>query len=153
MIRIAHKGNTNGPNPDRENTWDYIQEAMEAGYNVETDVSVINGHFYIGHDDKQEAVDLWQLMNERLWLHCKNVDALEGLMLAVRSPDHSAMPQFFWHQNDDYTLTSRHWIWTFPGKPITNSACIAVMPEKVSGWDISRAGGVCSDYPDRYASE
>ena len=32
MILIAHRGNINGPNPERENTVSYIQEALDKGY-------------------------------------------------------------------------------------------------------------------------
>jgi hypothetical protein len=34
----------------------------------------------------------------------------------------------FWHQNDDFTLTSKNYIWTYPGQPYTASSVI-VMPE------------------------
>ena len=37
MIRIAHRGNFAGINRDRENSPDYIEEAIAAGYNVEVD--------------------------------------------------------------------------------------------------------------------
>ena len=35
MILIAHRGNTNGKLPDRENTNDYIKEAIAKGFDVE----------------------------------------------------------------------------------------------------------------------
>ena len=35
---------------------------------------------------------------------------------------------FFWHQQDDFTLTNRGYIWTYPGKCITPMS-IMVMPE------------------------
>lgn len=153
MILIAHKGNTNGPNPERENTWSYIEEALEAGYHVETDVSFLNGKFYIGHDDKKEEVSGAKLMDHRLWLHCKNVEALYQLGSAARLVGGwSRMPHYFWHQEDDYTLTSDGWIWTYPGKDIEWNS-IAVMPEKVLGWDISKAYGVCTDYPCKFAED
>ena len=33
-IYIAHRGNTDGPNPNRENDPTYIDEAINAGFNV-----------------------------------------------------------------------------------------------------------------------
>ena len=38
MIYIAHRGNIRGPNPERENSPDYIDEAIQSGYYVEVDV-------------------------------------------------------------------------------------------------------------------
>ena len=54
----------------------------------------------------------------------------------------------FWHQEDDATLTSKGYIWAYPGKqPIKNS--IAVMPEIYSD-DVSKCIGICSDYIINY---
>ena len=38
MKLIAHRGNIDGPNPERENSPEYIEEALKAGYDVEVDV-------------------------------------------------------------------------------------------------------------------
>ena len=38
MIFISHRGNLEGPNPERENNPDYISEALERVYSVEVDV-------------------------------------------------------------------------------------------------------------------
>ena len=50
MKLIAHRGNINGINPQRENTIDYIEEAIELGYDVEIDLNLHKGGFYLGHD-------------------------------------------------------------------------------------------------------
>ena len=56
---------------------------------------------------------------------------------------------YFWHQNDDYTLTSKNYIWSYPGKSYTKNAII-VMPEwNTPNWDtlkVTNCHGVCSDY-------
>ena len=55
---------------------------------------------------------------------------------------------FFWHENDTITLTSKKNIWAFPGKqPIQRS--IAVLPE-IHNDDVSNCIGVCSDYIINY---
>ena len=55
---------------------------------------------------------------------------------------------YFWHQNDDITLTSKGYIWAYPGKqPIKNS--IAVLPE-IHNDDISNCIGICSDIIEAY---
>ena len=38
MILISHRGNINGPNPEMENNPEYIQKALDLGYDVEVDV-------------------------------------------------------------------------------------------------------------------
>jgi len=38
MLKIAHKGNINGPDPSRENTLEYLIGASEAGYGIELDL-------------------------------------------------------------------------------------------------------------------
>ena len=35
---------------------------------------------------------------------------------------------YFWHQEDDYTITSKGIIWAYPGKKLTNNS-ICVLPE------------------------
>ena len=53
----------------------------------------------------------------------------------------------FWHQGDDYTLTSNGYIWTYPGKLLTTKS-ICVKPNSIE--EIKGCSGVCSDYIRRY---
>ena len=55
---------------------------------------------------------------------------------------------YFWHQKDDITITSKGYIWAYPGKQIINGS-IAVLPE-IHDEDVSKCIGVCSDYIERY---
>ncbi len=41
MFLISHRGNISGKLPERENTVDYIQEALGLGYDVEVDVWMV----------------------------------------------------------------------------------------------------------------
>ena len=50
MVIISHRGNLDGRKPGRENKPDYIQEALDAGYDVEIDVWMINNELFLGHD-------------------------------------------------------------------------------------------------------
>lgn len=146
MIIIAHRGNLDGPNPEKENHPDYIMGAVAAGFNVEIDVWNISGKYILGHDKPQYEINLEFLSNSHFWLHCKNITALHYLTESAHCWEYSSC---FYHNTDDVTLTSQGWLWTYPGKEITRMS-IAVMPEKVSGWDISEAGGVCTDFPHKY---
>ena len=49
----------------------------------------------------------------------------------------------FWHQEDDVTLTSKGFMWTYPGKPLTDKS-ICVLPEK-NNQIPKKALGICSD--------
>lgn len=140
MFLISHRGNTNGPNPTRENSKYYIMEAISIGYDVEIDVWFIKGEFYLGHDKPQYQVDYKFLTNEKLWCHAKNIDALiEMKKYAIH---------YFWHENDMVTLTSKNFIWAYPNKtPIKNS--IIVLPE-IFNTTIENCKGICSDYINKY---
>ena len=143
MILISHRGNVRGPNIEKENSPDYITKAM-AKYNVEIDVWLIDKQFLLGHDKPTYPINSSFLQNSKLWCHAKNLDALTE-MLAMDNV------HCFWHQDDDVTLTSQNYIWTYPGKHICNNMAIAVIPERVNfTWDISDAIGVCSDFIERY---
>ena len=86
MILIAHRGNTTGPNPARENTVAYIQEALDKGYHCEIDICKWDGEkFWLGHDEPTEAVDREWLKDNNLWCHAKSYNALEA-MVAVHMP-------------------------------------------------------------------
>lgn len=136
MIYISHRGNITGPNPARENSPDYINEALESGFNVEVDVWENSDGTFLGHDEPQYQVSPNFLKDKRLWCHAKNALALQCL-LSIRA-------HVFWHQTDDYTITSKGWIWAYPGK-ISNKFAIAVLPE-MHNTDVKPFGGICSDY-------
>lgn len=146
-ILISHRGNTIGPYPEKENHPAYIQDALDFGYDVEIDIWVIEGTYHLGHDEPQYGITLDWLnqRKDKLWIHCKNIEAVEWFNeLESIGSDFN----YFWHQEDDVTLTSMNFIWAYPGKqPIRKS--IAVMPE-IHNDDISECIGVCSDFIENY---
>lgn len=143
MILISHRGNTDGKKPSAENRPDYIDEAISSGFDVEIDVWLIDGVIFLGHDEPQYGITQ-QWLNERvdkLWIHCKNVEALEWFNIIGGF-------NYFWHEEDTVTLTSKSFIWAYPGKqPIKYS--IAVMPE-IYNDDVTPCVGICSDYIMEY---
>ena len=64
---IAHRGNVNGKNESRENSPDYIMEAISLGFYAEIDVWVINDKIYLGHDGPQYEIQKDFLENPRFW--------------------------------------------------------------------------------------
>jgi len=144
MILIAHRGNINGRFESYENEPNYIDKALEKGYDVEVDIWMIEGNFYLGHDKPQYGITLEWLDKRKneLWIHCKNIEAMEWFNSLLGTYN------YFWHQEDTLTLTSKGYIWVYPGKqPIKTS--IAVMPE-IYNDDISQCLGICSDYIQNY---
>lgn len=149
MRLIAHRGNINGPNPLEENKPEYIEAAIAQGFDVEIDVryDTFDNQIYLGHDKKQYVIDWFWFAKYRdyLWIHCKNIQALYEFSYETSGFN------YFWHQNDDFTLTSTNKIWTYPGKPYTSMSVI-VMPECEKNIDefvdlrAYNCYGICSDY-------
>ena len=108
MKLISHRGNLEGKINDLENKPDYILDALNKGFEVEVDIWYHKKKLYLGHDEPLYKTDLLFLGDNRLWCHAKNREALEHLLqYEVRT---------FWHQEDDYTITSDKIIWQFPTK-------------------------------------
>ena len=142
MKLIAHKGNVNGPNPSTENTPQQIEWCIENGYDVEIDVryNVEKDKFYLGHDESKYEINWWWLAGklEHLWIHCKDLTTLHEFT------SNTSGYNYFWHQVDEYTLTSQGQIWASSGKPYKEDTVIVVEnPEDVKEYDCY---GICSDY-------
>lgn len=145
MIYISHRGNLVGPDPSKENNPEYVMNAYRKGYDVEIDVWKIGRDFFLGHDGPQYEVDWKFLTNPGLWCHAKNLEALAAML--------NCGAHCFWHQQDDAVLTSKGFMWTYPGKDLTRMS-VCVMPE----WqdfkqDFGVSYGVCSDYIERIKNE
>ena len=144
MILISHRGNLEGKQPKLENHPNYIDKALKEGYDVEIDVWVIENDFYLGHDEPQyKTTQEW--LNRRcnkLWIHCKNIEAVEWFNSLCDTYN------YFWHQEDTLTLTSKGYMWVYPGKQPINQS-IAVMPELFND-DTDSCLGICSDYISKY---
>ena len=147
MRLISHRGNISGRIEEAENRPDYIEDALRLGYDVEIDLRVKDGKLYLGHNEPQYPLDIDWLEKHytRLWLHCKDITFLEKLSELNSCRGYL---NYFWHETDTVTITSKGYLWAYPGKqPIKNS--IAVMPE-LNNDDISQCYGICSDYISKY---
>ena len=147
MLLIAHRGNIQGPDPKKENSPDYIDAAIEHGVNVEVDIRYINGKFWLGHDEPQYEVSLEWLSKRvyKMWIHAKNLAALNWFLKDLNSWN------VFWHQEDDYTITSLGYIWAYPGSELSDKS-VCVMPESV-GEDYDPGTnilGICTDFVEKY---
>jgi hypothetical protein len=138
MRYISHRGNLTGKNEKSENSPHRIEYALSQGYDCEIDVYYNDGWF-LGHDEEEYEIDFNFLKQQGLWIHAKNLNALVRL--------YESGTNYFWHQEDDFTLTSWGYIWAYPGKPLTSKS-ILVKPEthmEISEIDSITVYGICSD--------
>ena len=142
MKLISHRGNLFGPNPELENQPQYIKNVIQSGYDCEIDVRYIHGKYYLGHDFPQYIIDISFIIEnkDKLWIHCKNFEAFDQLIQIKEL-------NIFWHQNDEYTLTSHQYIWAYP-KMTVSKRCIILMPEWNDFIFDEKGYGICSDYID-----
>lgn len=140
MKLISHRGLLTGPNKNLENSPNQILQALNLGYDCEIDVWLIDYQLYLGHDGPTHHIGSGFLERSGLWIHAKNINALHWLTTTTLN--------YFWHQEDNFTLTSHSYIWTYPGKELTTKS-VMVLPE----WDDPKfqslnfnCYGICSDY-------
>lgn len=152
MRVIAHRANLNGPDKENENSPAQILRAIDSGFDVEIDVRIIEGQILFGHDYPQYICPEKLLISviEKSWFHCKNLEAM--IYLPSRFPG----IKYFWHQSDDFTLTSNGYIWTYPGQKITKKS-ILVLPETLDLEELNEYWAqdpyaVCTDWPKSYAT-
>jgi len=144
MIIISHRGNLEGVCPEKENTLEYIQEAIDSGYDVEVDLRVKDGGLYLGHDTPDHAVTSQWLeeRSENLWIHVKDYKAL----VWITSQDHKFM--YFCHESDTYCLTSNGYIWSHDIENDMSELCIVPLLDlrSVEGFSQTNFHAVCSDF-------
>jgi hypothetical protein len=147
MKLIAHRGLLNGPDVNLENRPEQIELALSRGFDCEVDLWVVNSEFYLGHDRPDYAIDKKFLDKFGLWIHAKNLAALRWLT------DTSLW--YFWHEEDNYTLTSNKFIWTYPNRELTQRS-IAVLPELHDPEFKNlptNCFAICSDYVEKIQSK
>ncbi len=146
MRLIAHRANLNGSSPKTENSPEAIQQALAAGYQVEVDVWADGRKLMLGHDKGVYPTTLSYLSNSDIIVHCKNAEAL----MAV----YGSALNYFWHQDDDYTVSSHGDLLIKPSSlPVPSG--IILMPE-LSPFPldlIKLCAGVCTDKPSLYRTD
>ena len=148
---IAHRGNVAGPNPEEENRPDIVDLVYHKyQFHSEIDLWRMNEKFFLGHDLPQYEVDLKWLKTRAniIWIHCKNIAALTALPLTGIDFN------YFWHEEDAYTITSKGYIWAYPGKKLDkrSNKAIAVMPEitEMPFEELKNFTGICTDWGVNY---
>lgn len=108
MRLIAHRGNFDGQDDNRENTFIYLEEALAEGYDVEFDVRIRDGQLYLGHNraDCGKVPNIEWLRDSRKWVHCKDMASFVALS---KYPD----IQCFMHNDEPIAqIENSNKIWT-----------------------------------------
>lgn len=138
MKIIAHRGNMYGSKKKFENEPSYLDTTIKSGFDVEIDLWIIKNELFLGHDKPQYKIDISWLAErqDKLWIHCKNTDALRYML--------STNFNYFWHETDTYTLTSKGYVWAYPNNFELNDRSILVMP--TNPYLVKRNTlGICTD--------
>ncbi len=137
---ISHRGLLNGANKKLENAPEQINQTLNLDFDVEIDIYKIGNQLYTGHNEPQYPIKNDLIKNEKIWCHAKSLDSLEYLLKNAIN--------CFWHENDNYTLTSSNYIWTYPKKNICSNSII-VLTERYE-LPPNDCYGICTDWPLDY---
>tara|TARA_B100000609_G_scaffold170040_1_gene144356 strand:+ start:515 stop:940 length:426 start_codon:yes stop_codon:yes gene_type:complete len=138
MKIISHRGNIRGAIPEKENRPSYIDCALGNGYDVEIDVSTVDGELWLGHDEPQYKVThKWlKCRKDNLWIHCKDLETAKQCWEY----------QSFCHTSDPYTYTSTGKIWLHDlSLKIDDNVIIPLIDSPTCPEHSPYA--ICTDYP------
>ena len=140
MKIISHRGNIDGKS-EFENTQNQIYKAIDLGFDVEIDLWVINNNLFLGHDKPETPCGLEFLYynSDKLWVHAKNSQAVEYLLNRNEL-------NWFWHDKDKMTLTSKGFIWSNIGEFFKNGITVCLDYKGLPDYIL----GVCTDSPIKY---
>jgi hypothetical protein len=131
-----------GPDIENENHPEYLAETIDTGFDVEIDLWIEKTKIFLGHDEPQYPVDPEFLYKhyDKIWVHCKNVEALEYL-------GKTAWINWFWHDKDDYTITSQNHLWCHPNAVQIDGAICQFRSPLIKAELPCKPYAVCTDWP------
>jgi hypothetical protein len=141
-LLISNKGNINGIVPERENSIQYVQEALDLGFLVVVDVFLIGqNQVATGCEVPQYSTTVEFLKNTNIICRAQSIECLEFLL--------SNQVHCFYHKHDRCSLTNGGLLWTRPGSNITKSCVFnlpeIIMPDVTTIKDIECVG-ICSNF-------
>lgn len=150
MKLIAHRGNINGKNPERENTESYIVNAINASYYVEIDLWVVNNNLYLGHDDpvNKISMDFLREHASHLFIHCRDLKTLEFLS----NHEDASKFRYFYHTVEPAVMTNHGEIIMHSHANMCIKNSIYMLPEILGIEDVylKNCSGICSDVISNY---
>jgi len=141
---ISHRGNLSGPEPARENTAEFIDEAIKEGYPVEIDVRKNEDGLWLGHDEPISLVDINWLTDRKdnLLVHSKNVEALKEML-------DNDMRTFYHASERHVIIANTNLIWSHDISEATDISIIPLMSKSdIEKFDLKKNNnmhGICSD--------
>lgn len=162
MKIISHRGNLKGIDPFKENDPNHLDYVLNSRptFLIEVDVwgDSRTNSLSMGHDEPVHHVDpIWVAKHRnRLILHCKNREAME--IVSELNGTTNAI-EYFYHQNDEYTITSKQNIWVHPRAVPAKNSYWVINDDIFNGdrdwlydWIMKSAVmGICTDYPEYWA--
>ena len=136
MFLISNNGNLNGKNPLMENNPMACDNVRHMGYDVKIDVWLTDKGWFLGNEKPQFSIEFEYLLRDGFWCQAKNIGALREMI------QHEQI-NCFWHQQDNYTVTSKKFVWAYPGFYGTGERTIAVKPSE--DMNINLFYGVCAN--------
>ena len=125
MKIISHRGFCDGIDKSIENKPSEIESRISEGFDVDID---------------------WLLkLSNFLWIHCKSSESLNFLSRFQKL-------NYFFHDSDQYTITSKGFIWCYPGTDVIDNS-VYLFPEKfsLSSSTIKEHNlSICTDFPRIY---
>lgn len=144
MKIISHRGNINGPLPEKENRPSYIDCAIQLGYEVEVDLRIFDNEIWLGHDEPQYKINLsWmELRKNKIWYHCKDINS--ALFLSELNDGY----QYFCHTQDSFVCTSRNYFWVHDLTNKINENCIIplISKEDIKNYNNKEPYAICTDF-------
>jgi hypothetical protein len=140
MKIISHRGNLIGRISEKENHPNYINAAISSGYEVEIDLWFQDDKFFLGHDNPQYEIEINWIHDRKnkLWVHAKNLEVIPHL--------YNTDINWFWHDTDKLTITSKGFIWCYPNVFIENGITVALEHQEVP----NNIFAVCTDEPIKF---
>lgn len=140
MKIISHRGNLFGKINEKENHPNYIDAAISSGYDVEIDIWLRDEKFHLGHDFPQYEIELnWLLSREnKLWIHAKNLEVIPHL--------YNTNLNWFWHESDKLTITSKGFLWCYPNIYLKDGVTVTLEHQEVP----NNIFAVCTDNPIKF---
>ena len=153
---IAHRGLLDGPCLEKENNIKIILSNIKEYPNIinELDIWIDSEEIYIGHDYQKNKIKPKILFehSKNLILHIKGIKLTSEKSLNIFNNVLSNC-HFFTHQEDDFVITNKGWIWSHPRNGFVKNT-ICVLPEKIESIDsaikknkFKSLQGICTDYP------
>lgn len=152
MIYYSSKGNIKNIDASRENSPDYIEEAIKAGYKVQIDIRLMSdNNFWLGEEEaKYKIEDSFLIKNAKnLLIHCRNISSIYTIQeIEVQSKNLN----YFFHATDNVAITSKKMIAIFYGKKPIGENSIVMFPEEndFQKNELIKSSAICSNSIEFY---